>query len=192
MRQSTGCIIRKIWIFYSEILRNFSSSSLVQLYCSIDSMLQCTKALIFLYYISLIACSFFIVAPCILKSTQFTRQQMHYLLNLERFKIYIKIHTKYRSYMFGSSTIIRELVLSLAKVIFILKHSVKLLVICYLMMWQRSVCCVLCRMRQHTTHSTLWHAFCTARNTHTPLYDMHSCNKSETLALKNGKQSWLE
>jgi hypothetical protein len=51
---------------------------------------------------------------------------MHYLLNLERFKIYIKIHTKYRSYMFRSTTIIRELVLNLAKVIFILKHSVKI------------------------------------------------------------------
>jgi hypothetical protein len=36
------------------------------------------------------------------------------------------MHTKYRSYMFRSTTIIRELVLSLAKVIFILKHSVKL------------------------------------------------------------------
>jgi hypothetical protein len=41
------------------------------------------------------------------------------------------MHTKYRSYMFRSSTIrsstiIRELVLSLAKVIFVLKHSVKL------------------------------------------------------------------
>jgi hypothetical protein len=51
---------------------------------------------------------------------------MNYLLNLERFKIYIKTHTKYRSYMFRSTTIIRELVLSLAKVIFVLKHSVKL------------------------------------------------------------------
>jgi hypothetical protein len=51
---------------------------------------------------------------------------MHYLLSLERFKIYIKIHTKYRSYMFWSTTIIREFVLNLAKVIFMLKHSVKL------------------------------------------------------------------
>ena len=33
---------------------------------------------------------------------------------------------KYRSYMFLSTTIIRELVLNLAKVIFMLKHSVKL------------------------------------------------------------------
>jgi hypothetical protein len=51
---------------------------------------------------------------------------MYNLLNLERFKIYIKIHTECRSYMFRSTTVIRELVLSLAKVIFILKHSVKL------------------------------------------------------------------
>jgi hypothetical protein len=40
---------------------------------------------------------------------------MRYLLNMEMFKIYTKIH-RYRSYMFRSSTIIRELVLSLAKV----------------------------------------------------------------------------
>ena len=33
---------------------------------------------------------------------------------------------KYRSYMFRSSTIIRELVLNLAKVIFMLKYSVEL------------------------------------------------------------------
>jgi hypothetical protein len=59
-----------------------------------------------------------------MKSVLFTHQQMHYLLNLERFKIYIKIHTKYHSYMFWSSTIIREFVLSLAKVI--LKHFVNL------------------------------------------------------------------
>jgi hypothetical protein len=51
---------------------------------------------------------------------------MHYLLNLERFKIYIKIHTKYRSYTFRSTTIIRQLVLNLAKVLFILKHPVQL------------------------------------------------------------------
>jgi hypothetical protein len=56
-------------------------------------------------------------------SVQFTHQQMHYLLNLENLKIYIKIHTKYRSYMFRSTTNIRELVLSLAKVI--LKRLVK-------------------------------------------------------------------
>jgi hypothetical protein len=40
---------------------------------------------------------------------------MHYLLNFEMFKIYTRIH-KYRSYTFRSSTIIRALVLSLAKV----------------------------------------------------------------------------
>ena len=48
---------------------------------------------------------------------------MHYLLNLEKFKIYIKLQHKYRSYMFRFATIIRELVLNLAKVIFMLKHS---------------------------------------------------------------------
>ena len=42
---------------------------------------------------------------------------------------------KYRFYMFRSSTIIRELALNLAKVIFMLKHSVKL---------RRYVCLRLC------------------------------------------------
>jgi hypothetical protein len=35
----------------------------------------------------------FIIVLCILKSILFTHQQMHYLLNLERFKIYTRIHT---------------------------------------------------------------------------------------------------
>jgi hypothetical protein len=34
----------------------------------------------------------FIFAPCILVSIQFAHQQMHFLLNLKKFKIYIKIH----------------------------------------------------------------------------------------------------
>jgi hypothetical protein len=33
----------------------------------------------------------FTIAPCIPISIQFTHQQMHFLLNLENFKIYIKI-----------------------------------------------------------------------------------------------------
>ena len=54
--------------------------------------------------------------------------------------------------MFRSQmTIIRELYLYLTKVIFMLKHSVKLHRYVYLVMWQhavaRRVCCVLCRMR---------------------------------------------
>jgi hypothetical protein len=58
--------------------------------------------------------------------------------------------------MFRSTTIIRELVLSLAKTI--LKHSVKYTVICYVAVWQHvlewRVWCVLCRMRlSHTTLS---------------------------------------
>jgi hypothetical protein len=105
----------------------------------------------------------------------FTRQQMHYLLNLERFKIYIKIHTKYRSYMFRSITIIRELVLNLAKIIFILKHSVKLRR--YMLFGDVAACyraeCVLWAVGQarpkfpHTTHSPV--SFCTAYNTHSPV-----------------------
>jgi hypothetical protein len=81
---------------------------------------------------------------------------MHYLLNLERFKIYIKIHTKYRSYMFRSTTIIRELVLNLAEVT--LKHSVKLRR--HMLFGDVTVChrakCVLCDSV----------AFCTAHHTH--------------------------
>jgi hypothetical protein len=41
--------------------------------------------------------------------------------------------------MFRSTAIIRELVLSLAKVISILKHSAKYVVICYLAMWQHVI-----------------------------------------------------
>ena len=80
----------------------------------------------------------FIVAPCVLKSIQFTHQQIHYLLNLEKFKIYIKIY-KYRSYMFRSTIIIKELVLNLAKVIFMLKHSVKLRR--YMLCGDAAACC---------------------------------------------------
>jgi hypothetical protein len=50
--------------------------------------------------------------------------------------------------MFRSSTILRELVRRLAKVIFLLKHSVKLGLVCYVEMWQhvmeRRACCLLC------------------------------------------------
>ena len=44
---------------------------------------------------------FFIVAPCILRSIQFTHQKMHHLLNLEKLKIYIKIHTNITPTCFG-------------------------------------------------------------------------------------------
>ena len=48
-------------------------------------------------------------------------------------------------------SIIRELYLYLAKVTFMLRHSVKLRRYIYLVMWQhvveRHVCCVQCRMR---------------------------------------------
>ena len=40
--------------------------------------------------------------------------------------------------MFRSSTIIRELALNLAKVIFMLKHSVKYVVIYYAVVWQHA------------------------------------------------------
>jgi len=50
---------------------------------------------------------------------------MHFLLNLENFNLHENTHN-YRSYTFRSSTIIRELVQSLAKVTLLLIHSVKL------------------------------------------------------------------
>ena len=50
---------------------------------------------------------------------------MHFLLNLEKFNLHENAHN-YRSYMFRSSTILRELVQSLVKVTLLLKHSVKL------------------------------------------------------------------
>ena len=57
--------------------------------------------------------------------------------------------------MFRSSTIIRELALNLAEVIFILKHSVKLT--CYLLWSFVAAChgkaCVLYVKPQHTTHT---------------------------------------
>jgi hypothetical protein len=80
---------------------------------------------------------------------------MHYLLNLGKFKICIKIHTKYRSYMFRSTTIIRELVLNLAKVI--LKHSVKLRR--YILFGDVAAChraeCVLCAVQNGTGECVL-------------------------------------
>jgi hypothetical protein len=77
---------------------------------------------------------------------------MQYLLHLEKFKIYTKIHTKYSSYMFRLTTIIREIVLNLAKVIFILKHSVKLrrYVLCGDVAACHRVECVLCAVQNGT------------------------------------------
>ena len=54
--------------------------------------------------------------------------------------------------MFRSSTILRELVQSLARAIFLLKHSVKLRRIYYVEMWQhvmeRRAWCLFCRLFQ--------------------------------------------
>ena len=55
----------------------------------------------------------------------FTHQQMHFLLNLEKLNLHENTHN-YRSYMFRSSTILKESVQSLAKITLVLKHSVKL------------------------------------------------------------------
>jgi hypothetical protein len=61
--------------------------------------------------------------------------------------------------MFRSTTIIRELALNLAKVIFMLKHSVKLrrcMIFGDVAACHRAVC-VLCAVHftQHTTHAAL-------------------------------------
>jgi hypothetical protein len=58
--------------------------------------LQYWKKKNYLYFFKI-----FIFAPCILKSILFTHQQMHYLLNLERFKIYTKIQTNIAPTCFG-------------------------------------------------------------------------------------------
>ena len=64
--------------------------------------------------------------------------------------------------MFRSSTMIRELVLNLAKVIFMLKHSVKLCRYMLLVMWQHVAewrfCCVLCIL--HSTQHTRRYVTC--------------------------------
>jgi hypothetical protein len=83
--------------------------------------------------------------------------------------------------MFRSTTIIRELVLNLAKVIFILKHSVKLrrrMLFGDVAPLHR-VECVLCAVHsaRHTTHTPLYlrstqhtlRSICTAHNTHSAL-----------------------
>jgi len=73
--------------------------------------------------------------------------------------------------MFPSSTIITELALNVAKVIFTLKHSVKLrryyyAILCkHVMDWR--VCCMLNRMQSHSTQHT----------THTPFHDMLPQNR---------------
>ena len=91
----------------------------------------------------------------------------HFYSCKEHIKIYIKIHTNIAPTYFGSSTIIRELALNLTKVIFALKHSVKLRR--YLLYGCVAAChgmvCVLYATQnaQHTTH--------------TPFYDMLSHNR---------------
>ena len=69
----------------------------------------------------------FFVASYSLIYVQFTHQQMHFFILKNTLKLHenILVH-KYRSYMFRFSTIISELALNLAKVIFMLKHLVKL------------------------------------------------------------------
>ena len=100
-------------------------------------------------------CILFIVVPCILKSIQFTHQQIYYfyLLNLEEFKIYTKIHTNIAPTCFGLRPSSGSLQLNLAKVI--LEHSVQLRR--YMLFGDVAAChrmtCVLCAA--HNTHIVL-------------------------------------
>ena len=69
--------------------------------------------------------------------------------------------------MFWSSTIIRKLALNLSKVILTLKHSVKLRLIYYAVVWQHVMeWRVLCAVQNVTRV-----AFCTAHK-HMPFYGM--------------------
>ena len=79
------------------------------------------------------------------------------LLNLEKFNLRQNTHY-YRSYMFRYSTIFRELVQSLAKVIFLLKHSVELCrILCGDVAACRETACVLFVVPT---------AVCTTKSTH--------------------------
>ena len=82
--------------------------------------------------------------------------------------------------MFWSSTIIRELALNLAKVIFVLKHSVKLrhYLLCGCMAACHGMACVLCAV-QNTTESG---GMC-----HTPFHDTlpHNCIINNDVILPN-------
>jgi hypothetical protein len=88
----------------------------------------------------------FIVAPYILKSILFTHQQMHYLLNLERFKIYTKIHTNITPTCFSLQPSSGSLYWAWLK---LLEHMVKLYPyrLCGDVAACLGVACVLCAMQ---------------------------------------------
>jgi hypothetical protein len=97
----------------------------------------------------------------------------HFYSCKEHIKIYIKIHLKYRSYVFRSSNIIRELALNLAKVIFALKHSVKLrrYLFCGCVAACHGMACVSYAVQNATElHSA-------QPTTHTPFHDMLPHNR---------------
>jgi hypothetical protein len=74
---------------------------------------------------------------------------MHYLLNWKGLKFTLKYTQNIAPTCFPHTTIIRELVLNLAKVIFILKHPVELLR--YMLFGDVAAChrveCVLCAVQ---------------------------------------------
>ena len=83
--------------------------------------------------------SIFIVAPCFLKSIYFTHQQMHYLLNLQKFKIYIKIHTNIAPTCFGLRPSSGSLYWTWLKLYFCKNIRWNYVVICYLVMWHDAI-----------------------------------------------------
>ena len=89
-------------------------------------------------------------------------------------------------------TIIRELHLFRDKVIFMLKHSVKL----------RRVCCLLCKMRvslctAHNTHAAL-QSHSALHTTHMPLYSLtlhctqHTCRSTVSLCTAHNTHAALQ
>ena len=94
----------------------------------------------------------FIVAPCIMESIYCSlTNKCTFYLTRKSLNLHENTHN-YRPYMFRSSTILSELVQSLAKVTLMLKHSIKL---------RRCILCVpvvnLCPTRFDTQNSTLCH-----------------------------------
>ena len=113
-------------------------------------------------------------------------QQMLFLLNWKSLNLHENKHN-YRSYMFWSSTILRELVQSLTKVTLLLKHSVKLrrCILCIDVAACREMACVLFVVQiavctTNSTHAISRHAATSPHNTRRNFTECF--NRSVTLA----------
>ena len=103
--------------------------------------------------------SFYIVAPCILRSSvSLIYQQMYFVSVLENIKLYIKTSIKIAATCFGLRPSSGSLRMSLAKVAFIKLVKVRhyglcgCVTACYI---NSMVVCVLCAVSLCTAHSTL-------------------------------------